>query len=46
MRGIGSIPVVDPKNNKKVIGIITRSDIIDAYDRAATLKQDISQPAM
>lgn len=46
MRGIGSIPVVDPKNNKKVVGIITRSDIIDAYDRAATLKHDISQPAM
>jgi len=31
---VGRLPVVDPRNNKKVIGIITRSDIIRAYKLA------------
>jgi CIC family chloride channel protein len=31
--GIGRLPVVDPEHPKKVIGILTRSDILDAYRR-------------
>jgi len=42
-RDVGRLPVVDPHNTKKIIGIITRSDIIGAYDRAVTFRGIESQ---
>jgi len=30
---IGHLPVVNPKNHKELIGILTRSDIVKAYDK-------------
>jgi CIC family chloride channel protein len=33
LKQIGRLPVVDGEELRKVIGIITRSDIVDAYNR-------------
>lgn len=35
MKGIGHLPVVDPNDRRKLIGFITRSDIIKAYRKRA-----------
>jgi chloride channel protein, CIC family len=46
-RDIGRLPVVDPDNPKKLIGWISRADIIRAYERALTrrvaMQQQINQ---
>ncbi|NPV29753.1 MAG: CBS domain-containing protein [Firmicutes bacterium] len=33
LRDIGRVPVVEEKGSRKVIGVITRSDIVSAYNR-------------
>ncbi len=35
-RGIGRLPVVDRANPKKLVGIISRSDILRAYEIAVS----------
>ena len=46
-RDIGRLPVVDPDNTKKLIGWISRADIVRAYERALTrrvaMQQQINQ---
>ena len=34
LRHIGRVPVVDPKDHRRILGIITRKDVIAAYNRA------------
>jgi CIC family chloride channel protein len=34
VRDLGHLPVVDPNNPKKLLGIISRAHIIRAYNRA------------
>lgn len=42
VRGVGRLPVVERKDNKKVLGIIRRNNIIDAYEQAMTIRTEIS----
>lgn len=37
---IGRLPVVDPDDNSKLVGLITRSDVITAYGRKWVLDDD------
>ena len=32
-KGVGRVLVVDPEDNKKLLGIVTRTDIVDAYEK-------------
>jgi len=41
--GIGRLPVVDPKNPKKIIGILTRLDIINAYKVRSIVRRTIER---
>ena len=41
-RDIGHLPVVDKSNPKKLIGIITKGDIIKAYNRQRFLRKQMS----
>ncbi len=34
--GVGRLPVVDPEDHSRLLGIITRQDIVSAYNRALT----------
>ncbi len=38
VRGLGHLPVVDPDNPKKLVGIISRSHVIRAYNQALISK--------
>lgn len=40
VRGVSQLPVVDPKNRKKLLGILRQKDVIAAYDKAL-LRQEI-----
>jgi CIC family chloride channel protein len=42
VRNISQLPVVDPDNRKKLIGILRQKDIIAAYDKAL-LRQEIAE---
>ncbi len=39
---ISHLPVVDDKNNKKIIGIITKGDLIKAYNRKRFIQKKMS----
>ena len=41
-REISHLPVVDKTNQKKLIGIITKGDIVKAYNRQRTLRKQMS----
>jgi CIC family chloride channel protein len=36
-RDMGRLPVVDPADPSRVVGLITRADILEAYQRAQLL---------
>ncbi|MBO8126703.1 MAG: chloride channel protein [Firmicutes bacterium] len=38
-RGIGRIPVVDREDNSKLVGLITRSTLLDSYNKAVVICQ-------
>lgn len=38
-RGIGRIPVVDRNDNQRLLGLVTRSNLIDSYNKALVLCQ-------
>jgi CIC family chloride channel protein len=40
-RDYSILPVVDPENPSRILGILTRRDILSAYDRAV-LKRSVS----
>jgi CIC family chloride channel protein len=42
-RGIGRLPVIDPNDQNKLIGLIRRADIIRAYNIALTKRSEIQQ---
>ncbi len=42
-RDVGRLPVVDPQNPKKLLGLIRRYDIIRAYHRAILRREAIQQ---
>ncbi|RMF88945.1 MAG: CBS domain-containing protein [Nitrospinota bacterium] len=42
-RDVGRLPVVDPQNPKKIVGLIRRYDIIRAYHRAILRRETIQQ---
>ncbi|RMF88946.1 MAG: CBS domain-containing protein [Nitrospinota bacterium] len=42
-RDVGRLPVVDPQNPKKIVGLIRRYDIIRAYHRAILRREAIQQ---
>jgi CIC family chloride channel protein len=42
-RDVGRLPVVDPQNPKKLVGLIRRYDIIRAYHRANLQREAIQQ---
>ena len=33
-RGISQLPVVDPHNRRKLVGILRQKDVLAAYDKA------------
>lgn len=39
MRHVGRMPVVDRRNEKRVLGIVTRTDIVNAYTKYLTFKK-------
>jgi CIC family chloride channel protein len=39
-KDLGQLPVVDPQNPKKLIGMLKRTDVINAYNNAI-LKRDM-----
>ena len=39
---ISHLPVVDDKNNKKITGIITKGDLIKAYNRKRFVQKKMS----
>jgi len=40
---VGRLPVVDPENNKKIIGLLSRTDIISAYSRGLLQTDDLGE---
>jgi chloride channel protein, CIC family len=41
-RGVSQLPVVDPHNRRKLVGILRQKDVIAAYDKAV-LRQEIEE---
>lgn len=39
VKDIETIPVVDPINDRKLLGVVKRKDVIDAYNKGILLKQ-------
>ncbi|HVO69443.1 MAG TPA: CBS domain-containing protein, partial [Aggregatilineaceae bacterium] len=42
VRRVGRLPVVDRQDNRRLIGLVRREDIIDAYERAIATRKDTS----
>ena len=40
LKDFGQLPVVDPDNPKRVVGMLTRANLMNAYNKAV-LKRDI-----
>ncbi|MCA9103120.1 MAG: chloride channel protein [Planctomycetales bacterium] len=45
VKNIDEIPVVDPEEPRRVIGLLRRRDVIAAYDRHFSLNSDQAKPA-
>lgn len=44
-RGIGRLPVVAPSDDKKLVGLLRRTDVVRAYDAALTRRAALRQDA-
>ena len=42
LRQVGRLPVVDRQDNRRLIGLVRREDIIGAYERAIATRKDTS----
>ncbi|MCC7210056.1 MAG: chloride channel protein [Anaerolineae bacterium] len=44
-RDLGRLPVVDPNDGRRVVGLLRRADIVRAYDAAAQRRQEMERYA-
>ncbi len=42
IRAIGRVPVIEGGTSRKVVGVITRSDIVDAYNRRILKDEELN----
>lgn len=42
VRGVGRLPIVSREDTKKLVGVITRSDIVNAYEQAMANRKNLS----